>query len=210
MQNTLQQIQTGRVIAILRGCFDGRETEIAAALFESGITAMEVTLNSPGALAAIERIASAFGDRMAVGAGTVLTPDQVRQVVEKGARFVVSPNRDCSVIRATKALGLVSVPGCFTPSEVVEAIDAGADAVKIFPAACLGPVFVKGLRGPLPEVRTVPTGGVTPEIARQYFDAGAWAVGVGSELVGGDANESGWLDRVRVRARAYAVRIAES
>lgn len=192
------------MIAILRGHFDGREGEVADALFKAGITALEVTLNSPDALKSIERLAADFGGCMAIGAGTVLSPEDARAAADSGARFIVSPNRDRSVIEMTKRLNLASFPGCFTPSEIIEALDAGADAAKIFPAACLGSGFIKALRGPLGHARLVPTGGVTPAAARDYFAAGAWAVGVGSELVGGDLNTKGWIDLVRERARAYA------
>jgi len=200
----LEIIESGRVIAILRGDFGGREVEIADVLFKAGITALEVTLNSPGALESIKRIEESCGDHMAIGAGTVMSPDDVRAAADSGARFIVSPNRDRSVIETTKRLNLASFPGCFTPSEIIEALDAGADAAKVFPAVSLGPAFIKALRGPLGRARLVPTGGVTPSAARDYFAAGAWAVGVGSELVGGDSNTKGWLDLVRERAGAYS------
>ncbi|MDA1274989.1 MAG: bifunctional 4-hydroxy-2-oxoglutarate aldolase/2-dehydro-3-deoxy-phosphogluconate aldolase [Verrucomicrobia bacterium] len=192
------------MIAILRGDFGGREAEIACVLFDAGVTAVEVTLNSPDALGTIRRIEELCGDHMAIGAGTVMSPDDVRAAADSGAQFIVSPNRDRSVIETTKRLNLASFPGCFTPSEIVEALDAGADAAKVFPALSLGPAFIKALRGPLEHARLVPTGGVTPAAARDYFAAGAWAVGVGSELVGGECNTKGWLDRVRERAGAYS------
>jgi 2-dehydro-3-deoxyphosphogluconate aldolase / (4S)-4-hydroxy-2-oxoglutarate aldolase len=202
MQETLNRIEAGRVVAILRGDFGGREEEMVAALVEGGLTAVEVTLNSPGALASITRLASRFGAQIAVGAGTVLQTGEVEQAAGAGARFIVSPNRDVRVIEATKRLGLISLPGCFTPSEIVEAINAGADAAKLFPATALGVGYVKALRGPLPDVRVVPTGGVTPEMAREYFAAGAWAVGVGSELISKDVLAGGF-DKLRERAAAF-------
>jgi len=195
----MEQIGAGR-IAILRGDFGGREEEIVNALAESGITAVEVTLNSPGAFDTISRLAASFGSRLAVGAGTVLRPDEVERAAAAGARFIVSPNRNAKVIEATKKLDLVSLPGCFTPSEIVEALDAGADAVKLFPAQCLGPDFLKALRGPLPNVRVVPTGGVTPEAARSYITTGAWALGVGSELIGKDVMNDRGFETLRRRA----------
>jgi Entner-Doudoroff aldolase len=189
----IEQIEAGRIVAILRGDFSGREEEIVNALVEAGITAVEVTLNSPGAFDSIKRLAATFGSRVAVGAGTVLRSDEVQRAANAGASFIVSPNCDRSVIEATKRPGLVSLPGCFTPSEIVEALDAGADAVKLFPAQCLGADFIKAMRGPLPHVRMVPTGGVTPEAARSYIAAGAWALGVGSELIGKDViNDKGF------------------
>jgi 2-dehydro-3-deoxyphosphogluconate aldolase/(4S)-4-hydroxy-2-oxoglutarate aldolase len=206
-QRTLRLIEKGRVIAIMRGDFGGGEEEIVAAIVEAGITAVEVTLNSPNAMGAIERLAERFGVNTAVGAGTVLSSEDVERVADAGAQFIVSPNRDLKVIETTKRLGLVSLPGCFTPSEIVEAIGAGADAVKLFPAISLGLNFVKSLRGPFPDVRVVPTGGVTPDAAREYLAAGAWAVGAGSELIGRDAMLPGGLERLRARAAEFVAAI---
>ena len=197
------RIESARVIAILRGDYREGGAEIVAALLQGGLTAVEVTLNSPGAFELIGRLAREFGGRMAVGAGTVLKTDEVRKSFDAGAKFIVSPNRNAAVIQTTKRHGLASVPGCFTPSEIVEALEAGADAAKLFPASCLGPAFVRAMRGPVANVRTVPTGGVTPELAREYRAAGAWAVGVGSELVGPDALKPGGLDRLAERAAAF-------
>jgi len=202
-EDTIKRLEDGRIIAILRGDFGGREEEIVAALIDGGVTAVEVTLNSPNALDSIGRIARSFSSRIAVGAGTVLKPEEVERAMESGARFIVSPNRDTRVIEATKRLGLVSLPGCYTPSEIVEALDAGADAVKIFPAITLGPAYVKAVRAPLGDVRLVPTGGVTPEKAREYFAAGAWAVGVGSELLNRELLSGSDLEPLRQRANQY-------
>lgn len=199
----IEAIARGRIIAILRGEFGGREVEIAGILLEAGVTAIEVTLNSPGAIRSIKSLADGFGSRMAVGAGTVLSREEVEKVNDAGARFIVSPNRDFRVIEATRRCNLVSIPGCFTPSEAIEAIGAGADAIKLFPASSLGPSFVRAMRGPLPDIRLVPTGGVTMTTAREYLEAGAWAVGVGSELVGADVPGLNGLDRLRERAKAF-------
>lgn len=203
MHQTINHIEAGRIIAILRGDFARREEEIVAAMIEGGLTAVEVTLNSRDVMAAINRLAKRFGSEIAVGAGTVLTPNEVVRAADAGAQFIVSPNRDLAVIEQTKKLSLVSLPGCFTPSEVVEAINAGADAAKLFPANALGPAFVKAMRGPLPQIRTVPTGGVTAELAREYFAAGAWAIGAGSELLGTDWFSDDGLERLRQRTAAF-------
>ena len=203
MQQTIQRIEAGKIIAILRGDFAGREEDIVAAMISGGLTAVEVTLNSRDAFAAINRLAKRFGSEMAVGAGTVLTPNEVLRAADAGAQFIVSPNRDIAVIEQTKKLDLVSLPGCFTFSEVVEAVNAGADAAKLFPATSLGPAFVKALRGPLPQIRTVPTGGVTAELAREYFAAGAWAIGAGSELIGKDLFAESGLEKLRQRTSAF-------
>ena len=208
-EQIIDRIQTGRIIAILRGDFGGREEEMTAVLCEAGISAVEVTMNSPRALESIKRLASRFGSSMAVGAGTVLTPCEVACAAGEGAQFIVSPNREARVIGETKRRGLASFPGCFTPSEVVEAMAAGADAAKLFPAECLGPAFVKAMRGPLPQVRLVPTGGVTPEMTRTYLSLGAWAVGVGSELIGKDVRTDLGLESLRTRAQAFVAAVRE-
>ncbi|NOT63261.1 MAG: bifunctional 4-hydroxy-2-oxoglutarate aldolase/2-dehydro-3-deoxy-phosphogluconate aldolase [Acidobacteria bacterium] len=205
--STFHRIEASRVIAILRGNLRGHERVLADALHAGGLTALEVTLNSPDAFGVIERLLHHAGDRMAIGAGTVLQPDEVERVAAIGGQFIVSPNRDVRVIARTKELGLLSFPGCYTPSEVVEATQAGADAVKLFPATMLGVNYVKALRGPLPDIRYVPTGGVTPELAREYVLAGAWAVGVGSELIAREffqaADVSNALSKIQARAAAY-------
>ena len=200
---TLQRIGESRIIAIIRGDFGSRESEIVGVLCAAGITAVEVTMNSPGAPATIRRLVAEFGAGVAVGAGTILREEEVVLVADAGAEFVVSPNRDVRVIERTKRHGLASLPGCFTPSEIVEAFDAGADAVKLFPASALGAGFVRAVRAPLSDVRLVPTGGVTPETAGEYLAAGAWAIGVGSELVSKDVLAPGGLERLRGRAERF-------
>jgi Entner-Doudoroff aldolase len=209
--STLRLIETGRIIAILRGDFGAIDEPLAAALRDGGITALELTVDSPDAFARIERLARAAGDRMASGAGTVLTRDQVARAADAGASFIVSPNRNVDVIKAAVERGLVAIPGCLTPSEIVEALDAGAQAVKLFPAQILGPAFVRAVRAPLGDVRMVPTGGVTPEAIPAYREAGAWAFGIGSELVGRGAPASASvpasrgadIEKARGRARAF-------
>jgi 2-dehydro-3-deoxyphosphogluconate aldolase/(4S)-4-hydroxy-2-oxoglutarate aldolase len=134
----------------------------------------------------------------------VIQPEEVERAADAGAQFIVSPNRDFRVIEMSKRRGLASFPGCFTPSEVVEALQAGADAAKIFPAQCLGINFVKALQGPLPQARLIPTGGVTPEVARDYLVAGAWAVGIGSELVNAKTHVPGRFEELRQRALDFA------
>jgi 2-dehydro-3-deoxyphosphogluconate aldolase/(4S)-4-hydroxy-2-oxoglutarate aldolase len=199
----LGRIGAGRIIAILRGDLRGLHLEIASVLYESGITAIEVTLNSPDAFAAIERLTMGIGDKLSIGAGTVMSVKHVLRAAVSGAGFIVSPNRNVRVIEATKRNGMVSIPGCFTPSEICEALDAGADAVKLFPALSLGASFVRAIRSPLSEVRLIPTGGLNPQMAGRFVAAGAWALGVGSELVSGDVSAVGGLVRLRAQARAF-------
>jgi 2-dehydro-3-deoxyphosphogluconate aldolase / (4S)-4-hydroxy-2-oxoglutarate aldolase len=202
-ERTLKLIEQGRIIAILRGDFGGLDEEIVEVLVEAGLSAVEVTLNSPGALNSIENLATRFGSKIAIGAGTVLGPEEVGAAANAGAQFIVSPNLNLKVIDATCRLSLVSLPGGFSPSEIIEAIDAGAHAVKLFPAICLGAPFLKAMRGPLFGARLVPVGGVTPQAAREYFAAGAWAIGAGSELIGKEITAPGGLERLRTRAKEY-------
>jgi Entner-Doudoroff aldolase len=124
----------------------------------------------------------------------------VERVADAGATFVVSPNRDAAVIQATKIRGMASFPGCLTPSEMVEALAAGADAVKLFPARMIEPATIADIRGPFDDLRIIPTGGVDAARARQYIAAGAWAVGVGSTLVSSDVLRPGGMDRLAARA----------
>ncbi len=145
----LGRIGAGRIISILRGDYRALDLEIASVLYESGITAIEVTLNSPDAFVAIERLIVGIGDKLSIGAGTVMSEDQVLRAAGSGARFIVSPNRNLKVIAASKRSGMISIPGCFTPSEICEALDAGADAVKLFPATSLGSSFVRAIRSSL-------------------------------------------------------------
>jgi Entner-Doudoroff aldolase len=208
LETPLERISAGRIIAILRGNFKGLELEITAVLVQAGITAIEVTLNSENVFATIERLTARFGDKVTIGAGTVFRVDEMQRASAAGVQFIVSPNRDVAVIEATKRGGLVSIPGCFTPSEIREALGAGADAVKLFPASSVGPSFVRAMRGPFGEIRMVPTGGVTPETAHEFMASGAWAVGVGSELVGPDVLEVGGLERLLEKAISFVSAVA--
>jgi len=180
----LDLVQKTRIIAILRGDMAGRELEIAEALAEGGVSALEVSIVSPNYAAAIRNLAEKLGSKIAIGAGTVLTTGQLGEVADAGASFIVSPNFDPEVVAQTRKLGLASFPGAYTATEVVAASSAGADAVKIFPAVSLGPEYIKALLGPLPTTRFVPTGGITIANAPAYIAAGAFALGIGSDLVG--------------------------
>lgn len=164
------------LVAILRGVRPDEVEEIGAALAEAGIAIVEVPLNSPDPLDSIARLAQSFGDRLLIGAGTVMTPAQATQVAEAGGRIIISPHADVEVVRAAKALGLLSCPGMFTPTEAFAALAAGADALKLFPAEAASPAVLRAIRAVLPpETPVLPVGGVAADNMAAWRAAGATA-----------------------------------
>jgi 2-dehydro-3-deoxyphosphogluconate aldolase / (4S)-4-hydroxy-2-oxoglutarate aldolase len=182
---TVQAIRDARIVAIIRVASGGDAIEIGEALVASGLTIIEVALTTPQGLDAIATLA-AVGDGRIVGAGTVLGAETVREAVAAGARFVVSPGLDEKVVGEAARLGVASMPGAATATEVMRARNSGADFVKLFPASTYGPEHLQALRAVFPDVAFVPTGGVGPENAAAWFDAGASALAVGSSLTSGD------------------------
>lgn len=173
----------GGIVAIFRGETDeARLIETCEAMVEAGVGAVEITLDSPGALATIEQLARRFEGRAHVGAGTVLDAEAARQAVQAGASFIVAPGLDEATVRAAQQSGTPVLPGVFTATEALTARRLGCRAVKLFPAGPVGPGYVKALRGPIADVAIVPTGGIGLADVRAYLDAGAHAVGLGSAL----------------------------
>lgn len=180
-----EAVTRSRVIAIGRRLDPATVPAIGEALAAGGIGAFEVTMNSEAALEVIAALASRFSpDHLLVGAGTVLTEAQAEDAVAAGARFLVAPHLDLAIVRWAAERGIPAFPGCLTPTEILAAWRAGAAAVKLFPASAVGPSFVRELRGPLPEIPLVPTGGITLESAADFVGAGAAAIGMGSWLTG--------------------------
>lgn len=188
------------LIAIIRGVTPNEAEAIGEAIYESGIRMIEVPLNSPDPLNSIERLAARFGDRMLVGGGTVLTPEQVSKVKEAGGRLVVSPNTKPEVISATARAGLVSCPGYFTPSEAFYALDAGATALKLFPAEGASPAVLKAQMAVIPkDVPIIVVGGVGPDNMQPWIEVGATGFGLGSGLYKPGRSPAETLEK----ARAY-------
>ncbi|MEO0383594.1 MAG: 2-dehydro-3-deoxy-6-phosphogalactonate aldolase [Pseudomonadota bacterium] len=171
------------LVAILRGVTPDEVSDIGEALFSAGITWIEVPLNSPDPLDSITKLVARLGDHAVIGAGTVLTTDDVSAVAATGARLIVSPNMNPDVIRLTKAKGMISLPGVFTATECFAALDAGADGLKFFPGDLIGPVGLKALKAVLPTtVTTYAVGGVSVENVPDWLTAGAHGFGLGSSL----------------------------
>jgi 2-dehydro-3-deoxyphosphogluconate aldolase/(4S)-4-hydroxy-2-oxoglutarate aldolase len=197
----LDRITDGGVIAILRGVARDDAAAVADAVVDAGVTALEVTADTPNAMSAIEAIADRADDA-SVGAGTVLDAETARAAQLAGAEFLVTPTVNRDVIRTANRYGTPIAVGAYTPTEALTAFEAGADVVKVFPAKTGGPDHVAALGGPLPQIPLVPTGGVTADNAGAYVDAGAVAVGVGSAIVDHDAVAAGAYDRIAANARA--------
>jgi len=188
------------LVAIIRGVTPDEAAVIGEAIFTAGIRIIEVPLNSPSPFDSIRRLAERLGDRALVGAGTVLDPADVRRVVDAGGEIVVAPNVNRDVIAETVAAGLVASPGFFTPSEAFEAIGAGAQVLKLFPAEAAAPAVVKAQRAVLPtDIPLLVVGGVSPDTMRPWLDAGADGFGLGSGLY--KPGQS--ADQVERQARAY-------
>lgn len=197
----LDAILAAKVVAVIRMKDAGRLAETAAALGRGGVTAVEITMTVPGAVEIIREMSRTKAPGTIVGAGTVLDAGAAADVIAAGADFVVSPISDTAMIQACRAAGVLVAPGAFTPTEIVAAWRAGADIVKVFPATSLGPAFFKDMRGPLPQIRLMPTGGVTIENARDFLAAGACAVGIGTALVDAKMVEAGDWAGLEARAR---------
>jgi 2-dehydro-3-deoxyphosphogalactonate aldolase len=171
------------LVAILRGVQPAEVESICSALERAGISIVEVPLNSPRPLESISILSRSFGDRMLIGAGTLTTPSQVEEVAGAGGRLIVTPHADTAIVRAAKRAGLFACPGFFNPTEAFVLLDAGADALKLFPAEVLGPPMLKALRSVLPaSAMVIPVGGVDASQVAPWMAAGALGLGVGSSI----------------------------
>ena len=193
-------IERAGIVAVIRIKDPGKLQAVVDAISEGGIRALEVTMTVPGAIELIAGLAPKMPHGFLLGAGTVLDAETAIKVIDAGARFIVSPVFRRDVIAACHSRDVAVTPGCFTPTEILDAWDAGADIVKVFPATALGPGYIKDVRAPLPHVKLMPTGGVTLDNAGDWITAGAVAVGVGSALTDAKAIEAGKFDVLRANA----------
>lgn len=198
------------VVAVMRAPSPEILVDISRALLDGGVPAIEVTMTTPKAISAIETLADKYGDKAVVGVGTVIDAATARDAIAAGAQFVVSPILDRSVIETTRRYGKISIPGAFTPTEILAAWSAGADVVKVFPSTVLGPGYFRDILAPLPQLKLTPTGGVDLKNTPEWIKAGAVFVGVGSALVTKDAMARKDWPAITANAKAFveAVRTA--
>jgi 2-dehydro-3-deoxyphosphogluconate aldolase/(4S)-4-hydroxy-2-oxoglutarate aldolase len=202
-QQALQQIADSGVIAVIRAPSKDILIDIAQALMAGGVPGIEVTMSTPNAIAGIEMLAQKFGEQCVVGVGTVLDADTARSAIKAGAEFVVSPTFDETIVQTTLELGKISIPGAYTPGEIMRAWLAKADVVKVFPSTALGPTYFKDILAPLPQLKLTPTGGVDLKNAGEWIKAGAVFLGAGSALVSKDAMTNKNWASITANARAF-------
>ena len=200
-------IERAGVVAVIRMKDPAKVQAVVDAIAAGGVHAIEVTMTVPGAVELIKTLAPRMPSGFLFGAGTVLDPETAIQVIDAGAQFVVSPVFRRSMIAACHDRDVPVTPGCFTPTEILDAWDAGADIVKVFPATALGPGYIKDVRAPLPQVKLMPTGGVTVDNAGEWIAAGAVAVGVGSALLDAKAIDAGDYGALRARAERIVANV---
>lgn len=202
-ESVTADLERSGVVAVIRMKDPDKVQAVVDAIAEGGVRAIEVTMTVPNAVALIAALAPRMPKGFTFGAGTVLDAETAAKVIDAGAQFIVSPVFRRSLITACHERGVPVTPGCFTPTEILDAWEAGADIVKVFPATVLGPGYIKDVRAPLPQVKLMPTGGVTVENAGEWIKAGAVAVGVGSALLDTKAIDAG--DYAALRARAERI-----
>ncbi|POG54296.1 bifunctional 4-hydroxy-2-oxoglutarate aldolase/2-dehydro-3-deoxy-phosphogluconate aldolase [Haloferax marisrubri] len=203
-QSVQQQLIDSGIVSVLRGISEQKIVDVTTAIYEGGVTALEITADNSDFAAMISVVEKELRETDAVvGAGTVMDAATAHTAIDAGASFVVAPNFNAEVIDVCNDKDVVAIPGVMTPTEVVKAMNAGADILKMFPAATVGPSHMSALRGPLGEVPIMATGGVSADNVDSYFDAGAVAVGAGSALVNHEAIENDEMDGVRSQAEKF-------
>lgn len=200
----MQHMHELGLVPVLRASSAQEAITIADAILAGGVNILEVTMTVPGAIRVIEQLANHHGDRLLLGAGTVLDAETARSCLLAGAQFVVSPALDLRTIELCRRYSVPVMPGALTPTEIVTAWQAGADVVKVFPCSALGGAkYLKALQGPLPQIQLIPTGGVSLSTAEEFLAAGAFALGVGSDLVDAKAAREGRTGVITENAQKY-------
>ena len=202
-QEVLARIKEMGLVPVLRAASEEQAMELASAIAEGGITVLEVTMTVPGAVRVMARLAKERPEIL-LGAGTVLDPETAHACIEEGAQFVVSPGFNLKTVELCRKQSIAVLPGALTPTEILAAWEAGADVVKVFPVSAMGGAkYLKSLKAPLPQIELIPTGGVSLTTAREYLEAGAYALGVGADLVDPEAIVRGRPEQITETARRY-------
>jgi 2-dehydro-3-deoxyphosphogluconate aldolase/(4S)-4-hydroxy-2-oxoglutarate aldolase len=206
----LNRVLDGGIVAVIRAASGELLGEVCEALLAGGVDCMEITFTVPKAHRVLEAVADRIGDKVLLGAGTVLDPETARTAILAGARFIVAPTVNIDTIRVCKRYTALALPGAFTPTEILSAWEAGADIVKVFPSDFVGPGYLKAVRAPLPQVRMLPTGGVNLKTAAEFLKAGACALGIGSSLVSAEAIERRDFSSIQRLAGEYVRIVRET
>lgn len=202
-EDSLKVIEDSGIIAVIRAQKAEEAVKIARAISEGGVVPIEITLTVPDAFTVMEEVRRSLGNRILLGAGTVLDAEGARRAIRAGAEFLVSPMLNPDMVRLCRKNGKIAIPGAFTPTEIIAAWKGGADIVKIFPASVGGPELIKDLRGPFPQIRFLPTGGVTLDNVAQFIRAGAVAVAVGGNIIDKKAVALGKFDVITENSRKF-------
>src|SRR5437588_7364557 len=209
-ESQLHHVLDCGIVAVVRSPDSQQLVEVARALADGGVSVVEITMSVPNALDVLRQVRQALGDRLLLGAGTVLDPETARAVLLAGAEYIVAPTVNLDVIRLCQRYDKLVMPGAFTPTEILSAWESGADIVKVFPAEVVGPAFFKALRAPLPQIRLMPTGGVDLGTAAAFLKAGACCLGVGGQLVEPKAVAERDFGRIRELARQFVTIVQET
>lgn len=209
-EDQLRQVLECGIVAVVRSPDSQQLVEAVRALADGGVTVAEITMTVPGALDVVRAVRAALGDRVLLGAGTILDPETARAAILAGAEYIVSPTVNFEVIKLCQRYDKLVMPGAFTPTEILAAWEAGADIVKVFPADVVGPAFFKAVKGPLPQIRLMPTGGVDLTTAPAFLKAGACCLGVGGQLVEPAAIAARNFARIRELAQQYVSIVKET
>jgi 2-dehydro-3-deoxyphosphogluconate aldolase/(4S)-4-hydroxy-2-oxoglutarate aldolase len=179
----IRQLQIDKIVGIVRLNDSSNLVELARVLQDAGVNFLEITLTTPNAFNAIEKISEMLDDDFYVGAGTVTTLDLAEKAIKSGAKFIVSPNFKKEVIEISHSNSIPAMPGCLTPTEIFEAHEAGADVIKIFPSSLGGTAYLKEMRGPFPEIKFMPTGSIDRDVVVEYLKVGAFCLGIGTSMI---------------------------
>lgn len=207
VKHVLEQIKETSIVSIIRGIEGNNISRTVNALLEGGVRVLEITFNTPGAAEMIAKVKEEYGNRITIGAGTVLDTETARTAILAGADFILSPALNTRVIEVCNRYRRLAVPGVLTPTEIVTAMEAGAQIVKVFPARAFGPGYIKDIKGPLKQVEIMAVGGVTVDNCAEFIKSGAMSLGIGSELVNAQRVAEGNYEEITRLAKQFTDRV---